>query len=214
MVQGQHINHDTLLVFDVGGVFVALDGQKRRAALEAGGRWRADDGPTDTLLDANRQFRLGQISEDDYLNRVCEIYGLTVGQVLEAETLLLDGVLEDMTAYARELRSRYRVVCLSNTQALHWRHVIEHLLGDDLFDACYLSHEMGMEKPSDEIYQALEQRESAVPERIIFVDDTLENIHAAERRGWRAIHHADARHTITTIEGLLAGGKPRHGLRV
>ncbi|MGE6738659.1 HAD family hydrolase [Allorhizobium pseudoryzae] len=212
MVQRQRKCSDRLMVFDVGGVFIALDAEKRRVALEAGGRWRADAAPRQDLLEINRTFRLGQISEDQYLNAACAIYGLPVEPVLAAETALLAGVLDEMVTYVRELRSRYRVVCLSNTQALHWRHVIDEMLGQDLFDETYLSHEMGMEKPSDDIYLALQGREDVRPEQILFVDDTLENVNTARRLGWHAIHHDDARRTIATIEHWLAGDVPRRGL--
>lgn len=209
MLQRQGKSGDKLVVFDVGGVFIALDAEKRRVALEAGGRWSATAATNEVLVRANRQFRLGQISEDDYLNRACEIYGLTAEQVLAAETALLAGVLADMAVYAQELRTFCRVVCLSNTQALHWRHVIGQMLGNELFAACYLSHEMGMEKPSEEIYLALQRQEDIPADHIIFVDDTLENVQAAQRLGWNSIHHGNAAETIATIEHLLAGHVPR-----
>ncbi|WP_137134077.1 HAD-IA family hydrolase [Rhizobium sp. FKY42] len=192
-----------LFVFDVGGVFIELNAENRRLALEAGGRWSASATPHADLLDANMQFRLGRISEDDYLDRVQHIYGLTIEQVLAAETALLSGVLEEMTSYVRQLRVAHRVVCLSNTQAIHWRHIIEELLGPEFFDACYLSHEMGMEKPAEDIYLAVQERENVSARQIIFVDDTLDNIHTSRRLGWNSIHHTSAAETISHIEELL-----------
>lgn len=211
MVQQQVGSGDKLIVFDVGGVFIGLDVARRNAALEAGGRWQSAGMVDQALAEANKQFRLGQIDEDDYLNRVSHIYGLTVSQVLAAETALLTGVLHEMAAHARGLRGRHRMVCLSNTHAVHWRHIIEELLGPDFFDACYLSHEMGMEKPAEDIYLALQAREEVAPHQIIFVDDTLENIRAARRLGWESIHHRAPDETIATIEKMLSGEAPPSG---
>lgn len=205
-------NDRPLFVFDVGGVFVELNTDNRRLALEAGGRWMASGAPNADLLDANMQFRLGRITEDDYINRARDIYGLTAEQVMAAETSLLTGVLEDMANYVRHLRSSHRVVCLSNTQALHWRHIIEQLLGPEFFDACYLSHEMGMEKPADDIYLAVQKQEQVSPGQIIFVDDTLENIHTARRLGWHSIHHLSAAQTIASIEQALTQQEAAHQL--
>lgn len=199
----KRVSDDMLFVFDVGGVFIELNTENRRLALEAGGRWSASATPHADLLDANMQFRLGRISEDDYLDRVQHIYGLTTEQVLAAETALLAGVLEDMANHVRHLRTTHRVVCLSNTQALHWRHIIEQMLGPHFFDACYLSHEMGMEKPAEDIYLTVQERENVSPGQIIFVDDTLENIHTSRRLGWNSIHHVSAAETISHIQHLL-----------
>ena len=176
VVKADEHSVEKLIVFDVGGVFVELNVEKRRTAFEAGGLWSSTTAPSAELLQLNMQFRLGQMSEDDYLERASSLYGLTAEQVIEAERALLAGVFTGMVDYAWKLKSSHRVVCLSNTQAIHWRHIIETMLGADLFDACYLSHEMGMEKPGEEIYLAVQHREHVSPEQIVFIDDTLENI--------------------------------------
>lgn len=204
---GRH-SDDKLIVFDVGGVFIELNIERRRAALEAGGLWSSTAQANADLLHLNMQFRLGQIGEDDYLARASEIYGLTAEQVSQAETALLQGVFTGMVDYARTLKSSHRVVCLSNTQAIHWRHIIETMLGADLFDACYLSHEMGMEKPGEEIYLAVQHREHVSPEQIVFIDDTLENIETSRRLGWHSIHHMDAAKTIAAIDEAIADTPP------
>lgn len=204
---GRH-SDDKLIVFDVGGVFIQLNVEKRRAAFEAGGLWSSAAQANADLLRLNLQFRLGQVGEDDYLDRASEIYGLTAEQVLQAETALLEGVFTGMVDYAHTLKSSHRFVCLSNTQAIHWRHVIENMLGGDLFDACYLSHEMGMEKPGDEIYLAVQQREHVSPQQIVFIDDTLENIETSRRLGWHSIHHVDATKTIAAIDEAIAHTPP------
>lgn len=203
---------DKLIVFDVGGVFIELNVDRRRAALEAGGFWSSTAQANADLLHLNMQFRLGKIGEGAYLDRASEIYGLTAEQVVQAETALLEGVFTGMVDYVRTLKSSRRVVCLSNTQAIHWRHIIEAMLGADLFDACYLSHEMGMEKPGEEIYLAVQHRENVLPEQIVFIDDTLENIDTSRRLGWHSIHHVDTAKTIAAINQAIAhtppGGMP------
>jgi HAD superfamily hydrolase (TIGR01509 family) len=193
-----------LIVFDVGGVFIQLNVEKRRVALEAGCPWSSSAELSSKLFCLNMQFRLGQISEDEYLDRASGIYGLTIAQVVQAETALLAGVYTGMFNYLQRLKSTHRVVCLSNTQAIHWRYIIEEMTGADLFDACYLSHEMGMDKPGEEIYLAVQQREAVSPEQIIFIDDTLENIETARRLGWHSIHHLDATKTIAAIDEAIS----------
>nr|WP_296082980.1 HAD family phosphatase [uncultured Agrobacterium sp.] len=204
VIKPERHSDDKLIVFDVGGVFIELNVEKRKAAFAAGGRWSSTDQANTNLLHLNMQFRLGQIDEDTYLHRASEMYGLTAEQILQAETALLEGVFNGMVDYVRTLKSSHRVVCLSNTQSIHWRHIIETMLGAELFDACYLSHEMGMEKPGEEIYLAVQNREQVSPERIVFIDDTLENIATSRRLGWHSIHHVDAAKTIAAIDEAIS----------
>ena len=53
------------------------------------------------------------------------------------------------------------------------------------FDRLYLSGEMGVTKPSPEIYAMLEADCGLDPAGLLFADDRAENIEAAARRGWQ-----------------------------
>ena len=53
------------------------------------------------------------------------------------------------------------------------------------FDRRFLSGEMRMAKPDSEIYAAVEAATGLVPERLLFVDDRMDNIAAAAARGWQ-----------------------------
>ena len=53
------------------------------------------------------------------------------------------------------------------------------------FDRLYLSGEMGVTKPSPEIYAMLEADCGLDPSGLLFADDRAENIEAAARRGWQ-----------------------------
>ena len=53
------------------------------------------------------------------------------------------------------------------------------------FDRAFVSGRMGVIKPNAEIYRQVEAATPIAPDRLIFVDDRLENIEAAAARGWR-----------------------------
>lgn len=53
------------------------------------------------------------------------------------------------------------------------------------FDQRYISGHMSVTKPATKIYQMLEQQSGIAPENLLFADDRLENIEAAEARGWQ-----------------------------
>ncbi|MBP2550959.1 putative hydrolase of the HAD superfamily [Neorhizobium galegae] len=192
------------MVFDVGGVFVDLDPDARNAILTSSKRWDPGLPVPAAIRELNTDFRLGRIDDAVYVDRAAQFYGLSHHDVYRAETSLLKGVLQPMAALVPTLRAQHRVVCLSNTQAIHWRHILDHMLGADFFDACYLSHEMGLEKPDPAIYRKLAEDENVGGNDIVFVDDTAENIEAALALGWpHSIHHVTPDQTIATIKRLL-----------
>ncbi|EAR49978.1 HAD-superfamily hydrolase, subfamily IA, variant 1 family protein [Oceanicola granulosus HTCC2516] len=63
------------------------------------------------------------------------------------------------------------------------------------FDRRYISGQMGVIKPSPEIYAAVEADCGLPPGSLLFTDDRADNIAAAEERGWQ-VHH------FTRPEGL------------
>ncbi|MEE9388121.1 MAG: HAD family phosphatase [Paracoccaceae bacterium] len=82
----------------------------------------------------------------------------------------------------------------------------------DEFDRSYISGYMGVTKPSPEIYQQVEEDSGITPSRLLFADDRIENIQAADARGWNT-HHFDAPLGLAdrlVAEGLLnqAEAKP------
>ncbi len=61
----------------------------------------------------------------------------------------------------------------------------------DRFDRLYLSCELGAAKPSDDFFEHILGDLELAPDRIIFLDDTPENVEAARSMGLRA-HHYEA----------------------
>lgn len=88
--------------------------------------------------------------------------------------------------FAHHLKSKCKVGILSNLMLLDRKRIDSQVMLDK-FDYIWLSFEMGCKKPSNEIYQKVEEKCKMNPEQILFIDDTLENILAAKKRGWQTI---------------------------
>lgn len=56
------------------------------------------------------------------------------------------------------------------------------------FDRVFLSGALGMIKPDPAIYAAVEEATGHAPGSLLFIDDKVENIEAAQHRGWQ-VHH-------------------------
>ena len=77
------------------------------------------------------------------------------------------------------------VAALSNTSAAHWVHVESTGLTDKL-DHLFLSHEIGCLKPDHQAFQAAVDGLQLPAEQIVFFDDNLENVKAANAFGLKA----------------------------
>jgi putative hydrolase of the HAD superfamily len=87
-----------------------------------------------------------------------------------------------------ELKPRYRLVLLSNTNELHAIH-FRRQFADTLahFDALVLSHEIGLRKPSPDIYAHCCRLGGSSASQCVFIDDLPANIDAARACGWHGI---------------------------
>ena len=50
-----------------------------------------------------------------------------------------------------------------------------------------LSFELGEIKPNDKIYELVEEQTNIEPNNILFIDNRIDNINAARKRGWNTL---------------------------
>ena len=86
------------------------------------------------------------------------------------------------------LRRRYRMVLLSNTNALHFG-MIRKWYGPLLshFDELILSYEVGALKPCPEIFDRAIQAAKCAPEECFYTDDIAAYVEAAKAKGIDAV---------------------------
>jgi putative hydrolase of the HAD superfamily len=101
------------------------------------------------------------------------------------ETLVPERLLEG-------LRRRYRMLLLSNTDAIHFPWVRERypLLGH--FDDYILSYQVGAAKPDARIYQVAIQRAACQAGECFFTDDIPLFVEAARQAGLDAVRFESA----------------------
>ncbi len=85
------------------------------------------------------------------------------------------------------LLKKYHLAILSNTNELHFEYlknkypqIFSH------FGKIFLSYEMKMRKPDDEIFRKVIEYYKVLPEEIFFIDDIEANVKAAENNGLKA----------------------------
>ena len=78
---------------------------------------------------------------------------------------------------------RRGLCCLANTNELHWKRISEEMGLLDLFHVTLASHKIGVLKPDREAFLYTIDAMQTIPERILFLDDNVLNIQAAQAVG-------------------------------
>jgi glucose-1-phosphatase len=175
------------VLFDIGGVLVALDGvpslarflgvDENHEGLHA--MWMASPSVV--------AHETGKIEAATFAARVVADLNLSV----TADTFLQDfcawpkTVLPGALQLLDEIPRACRVAALSNTSAVHWD-TISALGVAERFERTYLSHQIGYLKPSAEAFLVALNGMALAPSEVLFLDDGLRNVDAARDLGIRA----------------------------
>src|SRR5690606_26805389 len=96
------------------------------------------------------------------------------------------GFLPGARELLEELRPRYRLAALSNSNPLHWARLVEECGLSSAFEVALSSHEVGYRKPAREMYEAALARLDVAPGAVLFLDDSPANVDAAAAMGMQA----------------------------
>ena len=86
------------------------------------------------------------------------------------------------------LKDKWRLGLLSNTDPLHFNHILSEFPIIQMFDKWILSYEVGFKKPAIEIFQKAIRWASVEPKKILFIDDIKKYVEVAISLGMHGIH--------------------------
>ena len=185
-------NNISTLIFDLGGVIVDLDLAKciqnfKELGLENIEQYLSNFGQKDFFM----QFEKGQIGIPAFRNEIRKLAGTELSdvQIDKAWCSFLTQIPVEKLHLLSELKKKYRLLLLSNTNPLHIETAVAAEFSktgktmQDFFDKCYLSYEMGMVKPDVEIFEALLTDAQLKAEECLFLDDGKKNIDTAAALG-------------------------------
>lgn len=175
------------ILFDIGGVLVALDGvpsmakllgvEPRHDALHA--MWIASPSVV--------AHETGKIDAAAFAAGLVADFGLPV----TADRFLQDfcnwptGLLPGALQLLDEIPDTYQVAALSNTSAVHWDKIRAMGLVDR-FDQTYLSYRIGCLKPDTEAFLVALEGMGLSPPDVLFLDDGMRNVDGAMKLGMHA----------------------------
>lgn len=181
--------HKTI-IFDLGKVLVYFDFERGYRALEGVCPYPAAEipkrlGETDLVA----RFETGLVEPRKFVeefsrlldlhldyDRFCEIWSC-----IFTHSLIPESMLEGLAA-------RYRLLLLSNTNALHFA-MLQETYGNLLrhFHSLVLSYEVRALKPQPEIFRAAMEQSGCLPSECFYTDDIAAYVGAARDMGIDAV---------------------------
>lgn len=194
------MNHSatvTTLIFDFGGVLINLDLPLCIRKLKSIGahdveKYLSNFGQSGFFL----SWEKGEIGLREFRDNIRAISsGQPTDEEIDAAWMaFLQDIPAEKIDLLKQLRSRYRILMLSNTNPLHIEQSARIAFEahgttmNELFDKCYLSYEMGLTKPGREIFELLLNDAGVEAGECLFIDDGQKNIDMANSMGFQTRH--------------------------
>lgn len=192
------ILHDVdFLIFDLGNVIIDIDYnhtfQLIKSLVPETYHHKVDQF---YQTDFHKDYEKGLIDSPAFRNEVRNYFeqSWTDSEVDQLWNSLLGKIPAYRLDLVRKLKKNYRVGVLSNTNEIHIQGVNELLKTeygmdnfDSIFDRVFYSHEMGLAKPSEEIYRKMVSELGITPEKVLFFDDLKANVDGAKAIGINAV---------------------------
>ena len=186
------------IVFDLGGVLINLDFERAFKAFKKAGfvdiESQLQSFSREGIFD---QFELGEISEDEFRSAIKERANvmLTDQEIDDMWNLILMDIPREKLELILNLRGKYMVYLLSNTNKTHWDYICQNAFNyhgfrvEDYFEETFLSFEMHLAKPDKAIFEKMLNDANLIAEETLFIDDSEANCRAAEEVGIHAHHY-------------------------
>lgn len=195
-----------VLLFDLGRVVLDIDFSKVVAS------WAGHAGCEPSRLagrfspdEAWRRHERGEISDADFFESLRASLGIDITdrQFLEGWNAIFAGERPGIGAMLARAGARLPLYAFSNTNGAHVEHfsrAYADLLGH--FREIYLSSAIGLRKPEAAAYDHVVKAIGVPASRILFFDDSAENIAGARARGLSAVHVRSPDDIATALAAL------------
>jgi HAD superfamily hydrolase (TIGR01509 family) len=176
------------IIFDFGDVFINLD----KPAIERSLSKLGVTSISKKMIEMTMEYEKGVMSTDEFIATFTKIYPTISRQDFSTawNSIILD-FPEHRLTFIESLKDlkKYKLILLSNTNALHIEQVIKNMSLDrylrfkNCFDQFYLSHEIKLRKPDYSIYEFVLRENNLNAKQCFFIDDTKENTDIAHKLG-------------------------------
>lgn len=206
--------HIKALIFDLGGVVFNY------SFADTFYTWSKLSGmPADQIRkqlvqsESFERFERNEISISDFIENISLLIQFKLTEsTFEAgwNSIYLD-LVDDIDAVLNNLKKEYRIVALTNTNAIHakvWSKKYAHALQH--FERVFSSHEIHARKPEAKAFQIVMDYLKVSPQEIIFLDDKKKNIEGAGLLGINTILVTSFNQMMEELKFMgIKPGKPK-----
>lgn len=150
-------------------------------------------------FDASHQQDIGTISPEQFLERLSELMGRTVTFEEVDGSAVVD---KEVVKIVSRLSSQYKLALISNAPSKLIRSILAENDLEKYFDEIIVSSEVGIVKPSPEIFQLTLQKLVVDPSEAVFIDDNIRHVSGAKEVGIQAIEFKSASQLKNELSGL------------
>lgn len=158
-----------------------------------------------------QQFEIGMSSPSEFRKAINQLLGTQMGdnQFDAIWNSMLKSITKERMNKVLKIGKQFDTYILSNTNIIHelaYEEMIMEATGRpslrDFVKEVYYSHEIGMRKPNQECYEFVIEDIGIYPSRMLFLDDRLDNVEAAQQAGMKAVQVFDPDKQLNQIFGL------------
>jgi len=196
------------IVFDIGGVLIRTEDQTGRQMLEE--KYQLPSGGADDLVFNSPpavESTVGLVEREMIWQHVAEQLSLTPHELKAFKVAFWGGDQIDrkLLEHLESLKKTHITALLSNA----WMNTRQYLadqfqiIEGTTVDYILISSELGTAKPDKKVYHILAETLQCNFDQILFVDDFIENIQAAQELGIKTIHYQPGMDLIRQIKSML-----------
>ena len=138
------------------------------------------------MQDIIRATDYGFLSREEYYQDIADLAGKTPDDIQQVEKKQ-HARDEQMITYTQTFRPNYKIGLLSNIDVGTMEKLFPEPQRGELFDAFIISGEVGMIKPSVEIFELAASRLGVKPEECVMIDDLIKNVESANLAGMQGV---------------------------
>jgi epoxide hydrolase-like predicted phosphatase len=186
-----------VMTTDVFASFRAFCEEESLSPDSVGERFRTDRASRDLLIG----LETGTLPEADFEQRFAALLGVSPDRLIDR---MFAGGGPDPAMQRAVRRARgagIRTGLISNSWGTSR---YDRTLLSELFDGVVISGDVGVRKPTPEIYERGARAIDRAPGECVFVDDLTFNLAPARDLGMATVHHVDVGQTIDELQRLLA----------
>ena len=191
------------LIFDFGNVFINLDIEN---ALKKTFEILNITEFSEEIIAFNSFYEQGLISTDEFLEFYSENFPkLSKNELIDIWNLILKDFPKYRLDFIKELKasSQFKLILLSNTNEIHINWIKENIsFYEDFkncFDAFYLSQEINLRKPNNDIFEFILKENTLKANECLFIDDNKDNIETANNLNFKTWHINPGTEDVITL---------------